>query len=308
MRTKQFIKALGYLCCTSPGLLSCNVTAETLGELPEPADRFEEIAFNLIETVNSLDSVGYRRYFSPKLLVKYPLTEISESLRETKEQFGKIVDFRIIRSVDGRRGVLVLNMEKTVFDAHLRLDKNGKLARDEWYPRFVEPGEAPAFSGADERKIKARFEQVVTKFFDAFRDEDPQAIYALLAEEDDGSKSASVDDISAIIARFNSQGGIKRLGEYQIESEDKVTIPIDQGRSKFGFEFEYSFTLQLDENDMISQIAIANYAEPESTGKSLADIGADTAKTSDLFDFVDLQERFDQDSGKVRFIALLSPT
>lgn len=308
MRTKQLTNALTCLCCAPLLLLGCSATAEPLGELPKPADRFEEVAFNLIETVNSLDSVGYRRYFSPRLLVKYPLAEIGESLRDTKKQFGKIESFRIIRSSDGNRGVLVLNMEKNVFDAHLRLDKNGKLARDQWYPRFVEPGAAPEFSGADERRIKARFKPVVTKFFDAFGNEDPQAIYALLKEEDDGSKSASLEDISAIITRFNSRGGIKRLGEYQIESENEVTVPIDQGESKYGYEFEYSFTFALNDQDKISKMSIANYAERESVGKSLADLGADTSMTSDLFDFVDLQERFDQDSGKVRFIALLSPT
>lgn len=308
MLTKSLTGALGCLYCASLSLLGCSATAEPLGELPDPVDRFEEVAYNLIATVNSLDSVRYRQYFSPKLLVKYPLTEIGESLRDTKKQFGKIVDYRFIRSSDGNRGVLVLDMEKIVFDVHIRLDKNDKLARDQWYPRFVEPSATPEFSGADERKIKARFKPVVTKFFQAFREEDPQAIFAMLAEEDDGSKSASLEDISAIITRFNSRGGIKRLGEYQIESENEVTVPIDQGESKFGYEFEYSFTLELDEDDMISKMAIANYAELESAGKSLADIGADTAMTSDMFDFVDLQERFDQDSGKVRFVALLSPT
>lgn len=308
MRKTTLTKTFSRLLFAPLALLGCSATAEPLGDMPEPADGFERAAFNLIETVNSLDSVGYRRYFSPKLLVKYPLAEIGESLRDTREQLGKIVDFRIIRSSGGKRGVLVLDFEETVYDAHLRLDKNGKLARDEWYPRFVEPGDAPAFSGAQERKIKARFKPVVTKFFDAFRNEEPEAIYALLKEDEDGSKSASLEDITAIINRFNSQGGIKRLGEYQIVSEDEVTIPIDQGESKFGYEFEYAFTLQLNENDMISKIGIANYAEPESTGKGLVEIGADTLKTIDLFDFVDLQERFDQDSGKVRFVTLLSPT
>ncbi len=308
MLTKSLTRAFGCLCCASLGLLGCSAAAEPLGDLPEPADRFEEVAYNLIATVNSVDSVGYRQYFSPKLLVKYPLTEIGESLRDTKKQFGKIVDYKFIRSSDGNRGVLVLEMEKIIFDAHIRLDKNGKLARDQWYPHFVEPGAAPEFSGEEERKIKARFKPVVTKFFDSFRNEDPEAIYGMLVEEEDGSKSASVDDISVIINRFNSRKGIQRLGEYQIVSEDKVTVPIDQGDSKYGFRFEYAFTFELDEEDKITKLAIGNYAETESIGKSLADIGADTAMTSDMFDFVDLQERFDQDSGKVRFVALLSPT
>ncbi|MFQ5607263.1 MAG: hypothetical protein ACE5GA_04900 [Candidatus Zixiibacteriota bacterium] len=283
--------------------------SETKLSLPAPTDRLEEVAFNLITTYNARDSVNYRRYFSPAMLIKYPLNDIGESLRLGVNRLGKIESYRLVRSADGRRGTLVLNLKEEVFDAHIRLDEAGKLARDEWMPRFVDPGSIAKFSAAEIRKFKARFEPVVAKFVEAFRNKDTKALHGLLTERaENDPESASLEDITAIITRFNSQGGIKRIGELEFETASRAMIPIDQGESKYGFEFEYSFTLTLDNDDRISEIRITNYAERESVGRSLADLGADSAMTSDLTDFVQLRERFDQDSGKARFVTLLSPT
>ena len=76
----------------------------------------------------------------------------------------------------------------------------------------------------------------------------------------------------------------------------------------FSESMDMGFYLSFDNSNKISGLRISNYAPNESRGLSYASLGNDTLKTEDLRNFDQLQGDFAADSGKVRFIVLLSPT
>ncbi|MCH9031375.1 MAG: hypothetical protein IIB00_03850, partial [candidate division Zixibacteria bacterium] len=87
-------------------------------------DRMNQVIDNLIASYNAVDSVSYRKHFSPKFLIDVSLSDIGESLRSggSDEGFGKIV--RADREIDsnGDRAIVVLHFEKNAYDMHLRID------------------------------------------------------------------------------------------------------------------------------------------------------------------------------------------
>ena len=68
------------------------------------------------------------------------------------------------------------------------------------------------------------------------------------------------------------------------------------------------FGLALSRENKIEGIRVSNYAPYESEGKTLADLGSDTLRTTSIYDITGLRDDFVADSGKTRFITLLSPT
>ena len=125
----------------------------------------------------------------------------------------------------------------------------------------------------------------------------------LFAPEEDDEDEWTVEDYAGMIQNLRSRAGdVGETGPIVVQSSNSVWFHINFAKNA------YEFRLSFDSDDLITSLKLTNYAPSESDGKSLADLGDDTLKTSDLIDFDLLADRFRADSGKTRFIALLSPT
>ena len=156
-------------------------------------------------------------------------------------------------------------------------------------------------SDHEKRKIKERYQPYADQFAEAFRDTNAELILSLMKKDDDDDKT--VEDYHSFIAQMHGRWGeLIETGKLEVNDPSSVLLPIYFEGQAMGFYMKF------DETNKISQLKISNYAPPESVGKTYADLGADTLRTRDLLNFDQLQKAFEKDSGKVRFITLLSPT
>ena len=132
----------------SAGKVTVIVVAGTLA-LAIPSDgaqksRMQKVAAELVKAYNTMDSVGYRSLYSAKLLDQSTLAELGKDLRDSNDQIGKIVDFKLDVSSAGDRGLLVVRTESGVHDIHLRIDAYNKLVREVWLPHKEDPSKKTA--------------------------------------------------------------------------------------------------------------------------------------------------------------------
>ena len=108
-------------------------------------------------------------------------------------------------------------------------------------------------------------------------------------------------DYRSFLIRLNSRG-VSKVGEIEVLGKTRILLPIYFGDVDRGFYMDF------DKENKISGLKISNYAPSESNGLSYASLGSDTLKTAVLNSFDQLRDDFASDSGKTRFVVLLSPT
>lgn len=263
--------------------------------------RMQSVIDNLVKSFNATDSVGYISDYSWDMAAENSLSEVGASIRGAIESDGKIENHSARISEDGRRALLVLKTESRSYDVHLRLNKQGMLDRETWMPHKTDPSERAALSDKVESDLRLRYTPVLESWVEAIRADDADLFFSLFTpavSEDD----MTLEDATDILGRMRGRGEIDRVGDIEITEPGEALLPLFFERMDLAVYFNFS------NDDLIDMMRMTNYAPVESEGKSLADIGADTARTSDLLDFSKFQEMFNSDSGKTRLIALLSPT
>ena len=268
-------------------------------------DRMNQVIDNLIASYNAVDSVSYRKHFSPKFLIDVSLSDIGESLRSggSDEGFGKIV--RADREIDsnGDRAIVVLHFEKNAYDMHLRIDKDGKLTRDTWLPNKAKWDDVITMTYDEIESERALYENTVNRFADAFMKKDASKLVPLFPVKGEEEDALALEKYKQIFSMFEEKGGIQKVGEISYLGAGNVSIPLMVSDIE-----GYEFIITVNSIGLIGDVNITNWAAKESEGKSLADLGADSLKTVDLTSVSQLADVFRADSGKVRFITLLSPT
>lgn len=263
--------------------------------------RMQSVIKNLVDSYNAVDSIGYIRDYSRDMAAENSLSDVGESLRRGASSLGRIESHSARISEDGRRALLVVHTESSTYDVHLRLNPQGMLERDDWMPHKTDPADRMSLSDLEEADLRARYTPVLTSWVEAVRTDDAALFYSLFTpavSEDD----MSLEDAKDMLARFRRRGDINRVGEIEITEPGEALLPLFFERMDLAIYFNFS------SDDLIDMIRMTNYAPVESEGKTLADIGGDTVRTSDLVDFSEFRQRFNSDSGKTRLIALLSPT
>lgn len=266
----------------------------------DEASQMQQIIDKLVTSYNKKDAVAYRENFSEKLKEKLTLKKIENILDVGVDEQDLIISHNTDISPDGRRALVFVETENTRLDLHIRINSDNKIERLSWYSHKADPSENN-MTVDEKRLIQERYQPYVDQFIQAVRDTNAELIMSLLTQDDDDDWTA--DDYRSFLTQmYDRRGGFKKVGELEISSPTGVLLPIYYETAVMGYY------LQFDEANIISELKISNYAPPESVGKSYADLGSDTLRTRDLLNFDQLREAFEKDSGKVRFITLLSPT
>jgi hypothetical protein len=282
-------------------LVSCATSASA----KDQTNRMNQVIDNLIASYNAVDSINYRRHFSAKLLVSAPLSEIGEALRSgnSEDGLGRVVSADREISASGDRALVVLHFEKNVFDMHLRLDKNRRLARDTWLPHKSGWDEVTTVTTQEIDSEREQYEDKVNQFAQAFIERDATKLVSLFPSVEDDPDARTLADHEQMVNRFEGRGEFVRVGDINYLGNGDVSIPLMMSDDE-GYEFVVTFNSLAK----IVGLRLTNWAPKESEGKSLADIGADSLRTVDLKDISQLADAFRAGSGKVRFVTLLSPT
>ena len=267
---------------------------------PSPA-RMQKVIANLIESYNNTDSIGYTSYFSVEMMAENTFGEIGKELTSSLKRFGPIESHTAMIDAEGRRALVTVKMTSASFDVHLMLNDIGELERDEWLDHKPDPMTSTGPSAEDEEAAKKRFQPVVAKFIKAVKEQDAELVMTLFAADDEDDWT--VEDYRDFLKEMQERrGSIESVGALEVVSANEVLLPIHYERMAMGVYFVF------DKNAMVTGLKMTNYAPSESVGVTMADLGEDTLRTTDLTEFLTLQEQFNADSGKTRFIALLSPT
>jgi len=254
---------------------------------------------DLVKAYNEQKAESYREHFSAALKEKFSLDDLIEVMNSNMEKYGPIENFELNISPDGSRGLVFLQMEKGKFDVHIRVNDSSKIERLTWLLHKIDPSENPLtpYITAEYRKL---YQPIADELLKGIRDTNVELVMSLFSEE--GLTTWAEDDIRNFLGQINTRGVITKVGELEILAPSQVLLPIYFESDALGFY------LNFDDSNKIADVACSNYAVSESAGKSLADLGEDTLRTTDLLNFSQLEEAFKRDSGKVRLIALLSPT
>lgn len=274
----------------------------SLHNIGEASDkRMQSVIENLVESFNATDSVGYIRDYGWDMAAENSLSEVGASIRGAINSFGKILSHSARISDDGQRALLVIKTGSGYHDIHLKLNARGMLDREVWMLHKTDPSDRVALSDKEESDLKSRYTPVLESWVEAIRADDADRFFSLftpaVAEDD-----MSLEDAKDILSRFRRRGEIERVGEIEITEPGQALLPLFFERMDLAVYFNFS------RDGLIDMMRMTNYAPVESDGKTLADIGSDTVRTSDLLDFSKFQQMFNSDSGKTRLIALLSPT
>ena len=285
------------------GVVICAVASFLLpGTLmaQDETSNLQQLIANLVLNYNKKDAVAYREDFSEKLKKELTLKKIENILDVGVAEQDPIISHSTDISPDGRRALVFVETESGKLDLHIRINDNNKIERLTWYSHKSGPSENN-MTVDEKRLIQERYQPYADQFAEAFRDTNAELILSLMKKDDDDDKT--VEDYHSFIAQMHGRWGeLIETGKLEVNDPSSVLLPIYFEGQTMGFY------LKFDESNKISELKITNYAPPESSGKTYADLGADTLRTRDLLNFDQLQEDFEKDNGKVRFITLLSPT
>ncbi len=265
--------------------------------------RMNQVIDNLLESYANLDSVSYRKHFSSKMLFDEPLSKVGSDLREASNSLGKMASAQREINSAGNRALVTMHFENNIFDMHLRLDKNGKLTRVNLLPHKDTWSGVSTMTAKEIGIERKKYETKVNEFAKAFMEKDATKLIPLFPSTENDPDAPTLEDHEQMVNRFGDRGDFKRVGEIGYLGHGDVSIPLMTSDDE-GFEFVVTF----NPLGKIIGLRLTNWAPVESQGKTLADIGTDTLKTSDLIDISALGDAFRADSGKVRFVTLLSPT
>ncbi len=281
-------------------LIGCSTVNSAHGSVKgNVTKRMQFVVDNLVDSYNSLDSTGYRRHFGPELLVSTSPGSIGEVFRDSHRDYGKIEKFDIDASDDGRSATLTLYMERLTFDVRLRLARNGKLTQFDWQANRT------SSDNSSQSSVQIDYQKFTERFVAAIRDSNLVDFYEIVSFDDGSGEELTIDDAAGMLGRIRASGEITNVLDYEVLESGELSLPITFSDSDVNtLEFIFAFS----ETGELSQIKLTNYAPKESIGKTLADIGADTTLTADLHSLSKLRDLYNADEGKVRFIALLSPT
>ncbi|MGH8014748.1 MAG: hypothetical protein ACREBV_00995 [Candidatus Zixiibacteriota bacterium] len=253
----------------------------------------------LIQAYNDQKAELYWSHFSDAFKKRLSLEALSGILNSNMEKYGPIENYVLNISPGGRRGLVFLKLENADFDVHIRLNDSSQVERLIWFPHKTDPSEETLTldNTAEYRKL---YKPIADQIVKGIRDTNFELILPLLAETE--FDSSRVQENRDFLYELNSPGKITGVGEMDVIAPTEIMLPV------FFETADLSFYLHFDKNNRITDFNISNYAKPESDGKTLADLGADSLRTLELSHFSKLEEAFQRDSGKVRLIALLSPT
>lgn len=257
-----------------------------------------QIIDQLVLACNNQDAAAYRKTFSEKLKSEFSLERVKDILSTNMNGNGPIISHKTELSPDGKRALLFLEMENSAFDVHIRLNDDNLIERLTWFPHKTGPSET-SLSGHERHLIQEKYQPYVDKFMQAIRDTNAETMLSLMAKDEDDNWS--FDDHRSFLIQMNDRG-IRNVGEIEVLAHNEVLVPVYFETGDMGFY------LGFDKANKISTMRISNYAPSESHGVSYTSLGPDTLRTLDLQNFDQLRDTFAADSGKVRFIALLSPT
>jgi DNA-binding transcriptional regulator YhcF (GntR family) len=252
----------------------------------------------LVLAYNNQDAAGYREAFSEKLREAYALETTQKILNSNMKSQGSIVSHNTQLSPDGKRALVFLEMEQGSFDVHLRINEDNQLERLTWFPHKSDPS-VNELSGHEQQLVQEKYQPYVDKFVQAIRDASAKTMLSLMAKDEDDDWT--LEDCQSFLVQMNSRG-LQRVGDLEVLAPSEVLIPI------YFESVDMGFYLGFDKENKISGLRISNYAPSDTKGLLYSTLGADTLRTSDLRSFDRLRDAFASDSGKVRFIALLSPT
>ncbi len=254
---------------------------------------------DIVQAYNEQKAESYMKHFSEALKQKFSLEVLSGILSSNMEKYGPIENYELNISPDGRRGLIFLQMENGKFDLHLRVNDSSNLERLTWLPHKADQSEA-ALSVEEADRIKSEFQSIADSFVVAIADTNAELLMSLMADKE--NNDMKMEDFKALLNQLHERGQFSKAGELEVTGPNEVLLPI------YFDSMAMAFYLEFGTNKKIAQLRISNYAAPESIGKTLAELGDDTLRTTDLLHFSRLEETFKRDSGKVRLIALLSPT
>ncbi len=262
------------------------------------SDKLSKVIDQLISAFNNQKADSYRKNFSEKMQNKFSIEDIDEFLKTRMKNQGEILSHKINMSPDRKRALVFLEMKNAKFDVHFRINEKNEIERLIWFPHKPDPTTLN-FSGHEIHEIQNKYQPIVDKFVRAIRDTNAEAILSLIVKDEDDDWT--LEDYKSFLIRLNKKG-IQRVGEVEVLGQSEILFPIYFGDADRGFYLDFN------KANKISNLKITNYATSESKRLSYASLGNDTLLTSDLKNYDQLRDDFASDSGKVRFIALLSPT
>ena len=290
---KRFIAAVA-ICAVSSFLVPGTLMSQ------DKASQLQQLIDKLVSSYNKKDAAKYREDFSEKLKEKLTLKEIENILDVGVDEQDPIISHSADISPDGKRALVFVETENAKLDLHVRINDDNEIERLTWYSHKSDPS-GNELTGHEKHAIQERYQPYVDQFAQAFRDTNAELILSLMIKDEDDDKT--VEDYRSFITQMHGRWGeLIEIGELEVNGHTNVLLPIYFESVAMGFY------LKFDESNKISELKITNYAPPESIGKTYADLGTDTLRTRDLFNFDQLREAFEKDSGKVRLITLLSPT
>jgi hypothetical protein len=268
----------------------------------EPSEgRMSAVIDNLVKSYNATDSMGYASYYSFEMLAEFSYADVGKDLRSGFKRFGPILSHTAAVDSEGTRARVTLTMVSTSFDVHLRLNDLGEIVRDEWVDFKPDPMVASGPSAEEQAATIDKYRSAVTQFVKSITDQDVALVMSLFAPDEEDPWAE--DDYRDFLKQMKAyRGPIVSVGAIQAPRANEVLLPIHYEG------MDLAVYLGFDQADLITGLKMTNYAPRESEGHTMADIGADTVRTSDLTAFLTLQHQFNADSGKTRLIALLSPT
>jgi hypothetical protein len=276
----------------SLSILVASAIAQSVG-----SDLSQKVS-RLVSAYNEQDAAAYMDKFAPKLKDEFSLEEMQDILTSNMKSHGRIISHNTELSPDGKRALAFLEMEQGTFDVHLRLNEERQIARLTWFPHKSDPT-VNVLSGHEQHLVQEKYQPLVDKFVQAIKDTSAEAVLSLMAEDEDDDWTLL--DYRSFLVQMNSRG-LQRVGDLEVLASNEVLVPI------YFESVDMGFYLSFDKENKISGLRISNYAPSDTRGLSYTTLGADTIRTVDLNSFDQLRDSFNADSGKVRFIALLSPT
>lgn len=145
-------------------IMSCSTARSTRGSVKgNVTERMQLIVDNLVSTYNTLDSVNFRRYFGPELLVRAPLDATGKLLRETQRENGKIQKADIDASADGLDAVVTLHLEKQTYNVMVHLNEGGRVTLFDWSIKRSRSEDGPG-SVSQTAENSARYQEFADRF------------------------------------------------------------------------------------------------------------------------------------------------